>query len=232
MLIGAATTVYFFAGQREAPSPILISVLLCLFCFSSVDAFRQLHRAYNAHFREGLRGELEFDGVHLVCKPPGRTEVPILREQCRHFYPCRETIVLNDGRLLELRPVHPMARHWGTPHTYFTRALFEAWWPSINLDTAEKVALDAFQKQRGAIDAIFFLALVAFYGVGFFIHLSRLSEFTVSDKSWILVPVTMSIGILWPLYLWNQAIRDKAVIPLPSSDDESAYAEEGLDPGV
>ncbi len=224
MLFGTATLVYFFLSQYGSFSPGLFATTSCLLLFVASDAFRQLRRFYDAAFRNDQRGELEFDGVQLFYKPPGQTEIPIPQKLCRAYYPCREAIALDDGTLVKLRPVHPTARYLDSRHAYFTRILVEAWWPIMNLDIAEEVALSAFQKQRFTIGLITYIALATLIGVDFFIIISRLMGFAESDKSWILVPLSMSIGIFWLLYLWNQSIRDRAAIQLTSSDEDETSA--------
>lgn len=232
MLLATASTLFLLLNQHGSFSQMGMAAAMCLLCFTSTDAFLQLRRFHDAVSRPALRNELKFDGVQLTCKPSRQAPFPILREQCRAYYPCREAIALNDGRLLELRPLQPMARHWGTPYTYFTRTLFEAWWPDINLDVAEEVALNAFPKQRAAVSAITGLALVTLVGVAIYIRVLRSIVHPAPDGVWLILLLTVGIAPLWPAYVWDQSVRDKAVIQLPSSDDGPAHAKGGLDAGV
>ncbi len=160
MTLGATSVLCYLFARSGSLSQTGLAVLLCLLTFTASDAFLQFVQFSDSVTRQTLQNELEFDGAQLYCKPTLKPSFPIHREQCHAYYPCREAIVLSDGRRLELRPAQPAARYWGTPYTYFTQTLFEAWWPDINLDALERKALSAFPRQGAVMTAITSVAIV------------------------------------------------------------------------
>ncbi len=217
MTLGAATVLYFLFSQFGSLSQTGIAALLCLLTFSASDALLQFLRFSDSVTRQTLHNELEFDGAQLYCKPTLKPSFPIHREQCHAYYPCREAIVLSDGRRLELRPAHPAARYWGTPYTYFTRTLFEAWWPDINLDALEMKALSAFPGQGAVMTAITSVAIVIIVVTMFYLRGYPVLNLPRPDEFWVALLLLGGIAPLWPVYVWDQTLRDRAVVPLPSS---------------
>jgi len=217
MSLGAASVLYFLLSQSNSLSQTSMAALLCLLCFTSSDALLQLLRFHDGVTRQMLRNELEFDGAQLYCRPTIGPPFPIHREQCHAYYPCREAIVLSDGRRLELRPAHPAARYWGTPYTYFTRTLFEAWWPNINLDALERKALSAFPRQGAVMTAITSVAIVIIVVTMFYLRGYSVLNLPRPDDIWVVFLLLGGIAPLWPVYVWDQTLRDRAVVQLPSS---------------
>ena len=231
MLMGTALTLYFLLRQDLLHSPIAMAVAICLLTFTLADAVLQIRRFLDQVTRPALRHELQFDGAQLHCKPSGQAHFPILREQCRAYYPCRETIALDDGRLLELRPPQPAARYWGTPYTYFTRTLFEAWWPDISLDALEQKALNTFPGQRATVTIITSLAVVTLLIAAIYVRILSFIKVPPPDNLWLLVLSTVAIAVLWPAHVWDQLLKDSAIVQLSSTTEEvesTTRKEQGL----
>jgi len=231
MLLGAALTLLFVLRQGTPHAPIAMAVAICLLTFALADAFHQLRRFLHQVTRPALRHELEFDGAQLLCKPSREAHFPIHREQCRAYYPCRETIALDDGRLLELRPSQPAARYWGMPYTYFTRTLFEAWWPDTDLDLLEEKALKAFPRQQAILTMITSLAVVTLLIAAIYLRILSFIKVPPPDNYWLLVLSTVAIAVLWPAHVWDQFLKDSAVVQLSSTTEEveiTTRKEKGL----